>query len=214
MELDELKASLNKHLEQPAAPLEAWGLERAMQGKTRSVLSKLKRSVWIEIIASVLFLALFVYEALFSEWRVMRIYFGTFSVLFLIFLPILVVLLKRITALQGNSLPVKSSLQKLTSILREYVKRYFQFTMALIPICIVYAGSLSYMDDSSYRNPQMEAMVSNVFTSSTQVLVFLGVYLIVLAAGIYFFTKWYLNRLYGRYINDLEKHIAELESAD
>lgn len=214
MELDELKASLNKHLEQPAAPLEAWELERAMQGKTKSVLAKLKRSVWIEIITSILFLALFMYEAFFSDWRVMRIYFGTFSVLFLIFLPILVVLLKRITALQGNALPVKSSLQKLTAILREYVKRYFQFTMALIPICIVYAGSLSYLDTSNYQNPQMEAMVSNVFTSSTQVLVFLGVYLIVLAGGIYLFTKWYLNRLYGRYIHDLEKHIAELESAD
>ncbi len=214
MELDELKASLNKHLEQPAAPLEAWELERAMQGKTKSVLAKLKRSVWIEIITSILFLALFMYEAFFSDWRVMRIYFGTFSVLFLIFLPILVVLLKRITALQGNALPVKSSLQKLTAILREYVKRYFQFTMALIPICIVYAGSLSYLDTSNYQNPQMEAMVSNIFTSSTQVLVFLGVYLIVLAGGIYLFTKWYLNRLYGRYIHDLEKHIAELESAD
>jgi hypothetical protein len=50
-----------------------------------------------------------------------------------------------------------------------------------------------------------------VFTARWQVMLFLGVYMIVLAISVYYFTKWYLKKLYGNYLNELKQYIAELD---
>ena len=45
-----------------------------------------------------------------------------------------------------------------------------------------------------------------VFISATIVLLSLGIY------GMYHFTKWYLKKLYGNYLNELKQCILELQN--
>jgi hypothetical protein len=95
-------------------------------------------------------------------------------------------------------------------ILKEYVKRYFQLTMALIPITIFIAFSLGYSEENLH-NPELHNPFFPTLTGSMRSVVFVITYLILFSAGMYYVTKWYLKKFYGNYIDQLQSLIKELE---
>jgi hypothetical protein len=206
MELDDLKNRLNIELGKPTVK----PLTLALKGKTTHILSKLKRTVLIELVLTSFCIIAFIAIALFAEWKAHRIYFGTFGIILAFFIPINYYLLKRITALQAANIPVKENLQKLITLIRAYIKKYFQFTMALVPLCTIYAGFLSY----TYRvqsvgvAPLLQHNDVHLFTK----LMLIAFALMGFLALCYFLTKWYLKKMYGNYITQLENSLAELET--
>lgn len=215
MELDELKNLLNKKLEQPAASLDQWGIQRSINGKTKSILSKIKRSIWFEIICAAIITLLFVYITLFSSWQAFRIYFGTFSLLLFLFIPVLLMLLKKVNALLYKNVSVKPNLESLVKILKEYIKRYYQLSMALIPVCVIYSFLLGYNEGKNTSHPAVDKVLVNLknagHLSPTLIIIISLIYMIILAVVMHFFCKWYLNKIYGKYLTELEKNIAVLE---
>lgn len=212
MELDELKSLINQKLTTAHAGRSGDDIAQMLTRKTVSVIDKLKRSLWIEIICCTGAILLFAYFGFAGGNHANHIYFSVFAVATAIFLAIVVYLLKRTQQLSATALPVKSNLQTIVTIIEAFMKRYFQFTMGLIPACFVFAILLIYYEHGSI--PDASTIFNTYFKSNWQMVLFLTVYLTILTVGIYYFTRWYLRRLYGRYVEQLKQCILELEEQD
>ncbi len=208
MELDELKTLINHKLATDHASRTADDIAAMLTRRTASVIDKLKRSLWIEIACCILVILVFGYVGITGRYQSFRIYFSVFAVLSLIFLGIVIHLLKRIKELSATTLPVKSNLQTIEIIISEFSRRYFQFTMALIPVCLVFSFFLGYSDREQI--PEMDKFIHPNDLSIWKILAIVIVYFGALSAGVYYFTKWYLRKLYGRYLEQLRECIAEL----
>ena len=209
MELDELKYQLNQKLATDHASRSNADISALLKKKTHSVISKIKRSLIIEMVLCILFFAAMLYVCFITDYLSIRVYFGVFTVLTILMTFVLYYLYRRTDTLSNSDQPIKANLQTLVGLLEEFVKRYFQFTMALLPVCFMFSMILSYADPVEI--PEIEKFSVKVFTARWQVMLFLGVYMIVLAISVYYFTKWYLKKLYGNYLNELKQYIAELD---
>lgn len=208
MELDELKYQLNQKLATEHASRSNADISALLKKKTNSVLSKLKRSLIIEMGLCILFFAAMLYVCIVTDYWSIRLYFGVFSVLIFLMTFVLFYLYRRTNELSNSDQPIKSNLQTLAALLEEFVRRYFQFTMALLPICFMFSLILSYAEPIEI--PEIEKFSVKIFTARWQVMVFLGLYMITLAVALYYFTKWYLKKLYGNYLIELKQCIEEL----
>jgi len=209
MELDELKSLLNQKLTTAHSGRSSDDIAHLLTRKTSSVIDKLKRSLWIEILSCIVIILGFGYIGIAGSYRSLRIYFSVFAILAIVFLFIVIYLLRKTQALSATSLPVKSNLQMIVSIIEAFMKRYFQFTIGLIPVCVIFSFLLGYNEPMSI--PEVDKVTSSLFTHLWQMLLFLGLYIVALSIGIYYFAKWYLRKLYGRYVAQLKECIAELE---
>lgn len=205
MELDELKIELNRKFNaEHQKSSEDFAL--LLNKKTSSLIARIKRSIWIELISCIVFTIVFALVAIFSPYWSLKIYFAVFTLVCVAFLFVLRYLLKRTNEFAGTTLPVKSNLASLLSILREYIKRYFQLTMILIPFCLVFSFLLRYYDPGHSPSQNLTASIT------TSILIISAViYTAALIVGVYYFTKWYLKKLYGNYLSQLEELIAELD---
>ncbi len=211
MELDELKIQLQQKLNTADTQKSDADIHILLKKKTQSIIDKIKSSLLFEIVFSILFIAAFGYVALAAKHTSFRIYFSVFAVAGLLFLPVQYFLLQKIKRLSNTILPVKQNLITIHTTIKEFVRRCFQFTMALIPICILFSGYLGYQDGKHGETIDGFDKFSHLFGSNKQVVIFLVVYLILFTIGVYYFTKWYLNKLYGRYLLQLQKCIDDFE---
>ncbi len=208
MELDELKHQLKNKLASDQGRSDA-DLTLLLNKHTISVVGKLKRSLWIEIMFSILALLAFVFIAITSKSNLFRIYFSVFSVPFTILILLLVYLVKRTTQLSSTTLPVKSNLQQIVKIMEELIKRYFQVTMAMPVICFIFILYLGYYTGTFTGNISQK-FAHGYFGSTWKVFAFLAGYIILLCVAIYYPTKWYLRKMYGKYVMQLKECINEL----
>ncbi|NCI46384.1 hypothetical protein [Sediminibacterium soli] len=212
MELDDLKYHLQNKLANDHAGRSDNDIASLLNRKTISLTEKLQKNLWFEIVCSILVVIGFFAISFVTSYASVRIYFRVFGLLSLGFIGLLFFLLKRTKTLSATALPVKSNLQTIVKIMEEFIKRYFQFTMALIPICIVFAFILMYTDNQ--RIAAADHLAKNRFNHSWKVIAFVLVYFTALATGVYYFTKWYLRKLYGRYVQQLKECIGELEEEE
>src|SRR5579885_2075326 len=165
MELDELKALLKDNMEKVQQEKTATQLAIMLCKKTVSLIDKLKRSLIIELIACIVFTIPCVLIAAFGAYTSLRIYFGIFAVVCILFMPLLLSLHKKTKQLGNTAMPIKSNLQTLVKLLKEYVKRYFQLTMVLIPLSICLAFMLGY-NDLNLHNAELHSPYFPTFVGS------------------------------------------------
>jgi hypothetical protein len=207
MDIDELKIQLKNKLSTDHAARSQSDFAALLNNRTLSVIDKLKKSLWFEIYSCIFIFAAFVYLSCATNINSVRIYFSVFSLFCIAFLAVLIYLLKRTTRLSASALPVKTNLLTIVNIIEEFTKRYFQFTMALIPICFVFAFFLGFTEKQPI--PQIDH-ATRIFNTPLKIIVFASLYMAALAVGIYYFTKWYIRKLYGKYLIQLKARIAEL----
>ncbi len=211
MELDELKILLNGQQTQTHVVKSAEEITFMLTTKTRSITGKLRRSLRIEIICCYAAVILCGAAAIFATYRSLRIYFAVFFIFSLLFLPYLYSLLKKINQFKSsNTLPVKENLQSLFNLLKTFVKRYFQITIFLVPACLVLALLLGY-NDNSLQGPDLEGLLSPHINLDTLKSVMVIAYLAIFSVAMYYFTRWYLKKLYGNYLDQLQLLIKELD---
>ena len=208
MELDELKILLQQKKVGEEQQKSSTDLALLLKKNTQSVVSKLKRSLYFEIVWGWLFGLLCMYEVFFGSMWSLQIYFGVFGGICLAFSVVLYYLVVRIDKLNNTTLPVKHNLQAIYSIIQEFVKRYYQFTMLLIPIAFTFSFWLGYKDksdDTSFME-RLQDVHSKTFTIVAVVVIIMIVFLLVMK----WFTKCYLKKLYGVYLIQLKELIGEL----
>ena len=117
MELGELKYQLNQKLATDHASRTDADIAALLKKKTSSVISKLKRSLIIEMILCVLFAAAMLYVVVVSSYWSIRLYFGVFTVLMFGFTFILYYLYQRTQKLTDSQQPGKANLQAVFGII-------------------------------------------------------------------------------------------------
>ena len=217
MDLDQFKNELKTKLATDHFNRSDADFEQILKKKTGSFIDKIKKSLWFELVVGFLCNLGFVYAALDASMHSMRLYFGIFSILMFLFLIYMIYILIRTNQIKSADQTIKENLQSYIQLIEEFIKRYFQITMALMPITLLIAGYLGYSDGHSnianqaYTNgyhfgSKMNGTQFSIFIISFIALIGLGAY------GMYHFTKWYLKKLYGNYLNNLKSCIAELEN--
>jgi len=209
MELDEIKDLLNKKLETDHLHRSDADFASLLTKKANSVLIKIRKSLWFEIISAIVITIAFALIAFTSKYNSIQIYFSVFTLVFIPFTIVFIFLLKKTSTIDSN-LPVKSNLQSIVNILEEFTKRYYQFTMALIPICFIFSFALGYTEKEPVEF--LDTVIGKYKPSISWILIFTFLYVIALTVGVSYFTKWYLKKLYGKYVDELKNYINELNN--
>lgn len=208
MELDDLKHKIKKELEQPSANLEKLAFEKALHTPTKSILGKIKKSMILEFILNIICIVGFAYFAYTTEYKGLAIYLWTFVVVGLVFLFILRKLYQQLLDVEQTTGSIlKTRLEQLYMLLRKFVKHYFQITMALIPICLIYSFALGYYDEQ--YQPSTNSTTGNSVEPYIVIAIILA-YITGFTLFIYYFTKWYLRKLYGKHLDNLKNLLDEL----
>lgn len=213
MELDELKSLINERMERVHIEKSPTDIALMLGKNTNSVVGKIIRSLIIELVVTIIFTILCLAVTIFGAYASLRIYFGIFTVVCIVFVPILYMKIIKTKKLTDSAVPVKKNLQILIALIKAYIKRYFQFTMLLIPISFMIALALGYSDES-LNNPDISNGFFPDFIQSPLKISIMVLYIVVFTIGMYYFTKWYLKKLYGNYVHQLEELLDELEEKE
>ena len=209
MELDELKGQLNQQLLSGFSNKPENKLAELMKGKACSLLCKIKKSILFEITCCLIGIFGALYISLTYQVAQVRIYFAIFGILFIPLLFVFWYLFRKIVAFENLLLPVKTNLKELIDLLSLFVKRYFQFNMALIPICFFFALALGLQQNTSVQEIDKLYIKLKGITSYYWIIII--AYVSITMAALVYFTKWYIKKLYGNYISQLKQLLAELK---
>jgi hypothetical protein len=209
MDLDQFKHQLNEKLSTDHQGRSGEDITQMLSKKTFSVIEKLKKSILYEILFGFLGTLLFAVLAFSTKYYSVRTYFGVAAVFIFVFLFLLIYLLKKTSELNKVSQPVISNLNNYVVLIEEYMKRYFQFTMAMVPICLFFAGWLGYHEKTPI--PELDQLIVKGHLGIKLILAISFVYLIAFSVGMYYFTKWYLHKIYGKYVLELKDCIKDLQ---
>ena len=202
MELDDLK-SIWKQDKPGFEPKKEEEIASMIKGRSNSIISKLKRSVWFELIFTIVCgVALGICALMLDSgalmWTIVSLIILFVSYLFYYVKKIL--LLNRFDSSKEN---LKNSLQHLLDRLTTYLTFYKRSYAILYPVyfCLgLLFGALEKgLDDFLYRLSQPKTILY-----------------LVLLAGIFFLftiwiTNWYLKKLYGNHLDKLKELLNELK---
>ena len=163
-----------------------------------------------ELILNILFSLLCLYGLIVLKIWSLRIYTIIILIVCLLSIIALVAFSKKINQLTNTLLPVKKNLEEVYAIMKAFVKRYFQFVMSLIPFTFVLTFSLGYYQGKTSDVPAFDSLAKS-FTHLNYLIIATIVYVAAVTIGAYYFTKWYLRKLYGKYMDELKALLAELE---
>ncbi len=209
MNLDDFKTQINKQLEAtPSFELPVSGITNLHTIKTNSILEKIKKSLQFEIVFGLAFVFAFASLALFADVKGIKIYFSFFSIVLAMFIVVLIYLFIKTKNAAFIKLSVKDNLVSLHGLLSQFVKRCFQFTMLLIPICFISAVYLAY-NDAQYHTTN-SAQYYDVPLPKKYIITLI-IAIAVFSVAVYFFTKWYLKKLYGNHLQQLKQMIDDIE---
>ena len=205
MELDELK-SLWKKQGDAFRPRNAAEIAAMLNGTSRSIVSKLKRSVWLELTVTVVAgVGLLAFALTLEESSLKNI---SIAVL-IVFLGYMIYYIKKLSILNRFSRSdedVRTNLERLVGNLTTYLKYYKLSYTILYPVyfCLgVVLGGLSQGADHFLE-----------ILTEVRTLVILG----VIALGFYFSSTWLVNwmltKLYGNHLEKLKLLLNDIRDEE
>ena len=204
MELDDFKQLYKETNPGESATRTAGELEDCMRNKTHSITGKVKRSILFEFAVAVFFVALAAGAWVLYPSRLARPFAMLTIALCCIFFLYLGALYKKILAYEHTPPAVKDSLRQVIVILQQFTRLYFQFTMITLPIVFIFgliAGYLYISGDAGIGH-------FNWFRG----ILFYTIAFTGWCIVIYFFTRWYIKKLYGNYLSQLQQQLKDIEN--
>ena len=203
MEIEDLKDIWKKQSEgfKPKAETE---LAAMLNGRSRSIVARLKRNVWLELVFSLLgAFALLAYALTLPEGS-LKWTFISIPVLFAIYSLYYIKKLRLLNRFESGNDNLKANLQRLTRDLKGYLKFYKRSYSFLYPVYFfllllftaIEHGAAGFFD----KMARPEILIT-----------------LLLGAGLFFIlstwlTTWYLKKLYGNHLEKLQSLLRELES--
>jgi hypothetical protein len=205
MELDDLKKIWQENRGQFLPKQEA-ELISMMRGNSTSIVEKLKKSVWFELVfTAVAGIALLVYAVMLPSGALK---FTSISFLFVfvgysLYYIKKILLLNRFNPVEGN---LRESLGKLILNLESHLTFYKQSYTILYPVFfllgLLFVAVESGADRFLERLSEPKVILS---------LVLMGAALLFLST---WFASWYLKKLYGNYLDNLRSVLTDLQRED
>jgi len=204
MELDEFKQRFKEQMPQETSLHSADELEGYIRKRTRSIIASVKRNIRFEILACFVFIAV----AIWAWFAYPVSYVRAISLLTVcvccLLLVYLVNLYRKIGAYEQASLSIKNTLQLVIGILHQFTRVYFQFTMITLPLAFVFGLATGFLNIKSGEG-------LNHFNWQ-RAMVFYSGWFIVWSVIMYFLCKWYIRKLYGKYLQQLEEQLKDIEN--
>jgi len=203
MELDDLKSIWKGN-----TPFEAKHAEEIgamLKGRSNSIVAKLKRSVWFELILTLLVGVVMLYLSFTLDSGAMK--WSMVSMLLLI-LAYLVYYFKKINLLNSfdpSQQNIRQNLEKLVSDLQAYLQFYKTSYTILYPVYflvgIMFAAMERGFDVFWEKLGQPETILK---------LTLFSFILLVLSL---FISKWYLKKLYGNHLDTLKELLGDINDS-
>lgn len=200
MELDEFKQTY--HLFESSFHRKSnEELQKILYNQVDSVVEKIKRSLKFEIIFVLLFSLFVVYVLVTFHGTYLKLLASLILGFSLLFTRFLIILFNKVKAYYAALHSVKDNLRQLILIINQFTRLYFQFTMAFVPVACILLPVIIIADES---NAPISVTLSNILIYCTASLVWCML--------MYFFTRWYVQSLYGKHLQHLRNHLIELEN--
>lgn len=173
-------------------------------------LRRLNRSIYLETFSTLLALILIVLY--FSQLSFIPFYEGaqvliiTLIVVYFMLLGWLYHHLNSVTLVISD---LRLLLERKISLLSRFIRVYFWINMIIAPIIFpiaVFAGYFAGLDETEE--------ISKVLNFSDPVIKLLLAISVILILAFYPFLKWYIKRLYGRHVQQMEKCLDEISNMD
>ena len=210
MELDDFKKYIKDHQEiESNLMVSEQQVLVNLKGNFKSPINKIMTSLLLELVFTMAFILIFLIVFLLVKNVSIRI-FAAFLIVFCIaaIIPLRYLYVK-VEKISTFVLPVKSNLEEAASIMKLFTKRYFQITMLSIPVFLI-AGFVFGYNEGKLSNTSLFNTLINYVMQKPWLLILAIAYCTLLVVATYYFTKWYLKKLYGQYIDELQIMIAEI----
>jgi hypothetical protein len=202
MEIEDLKYIWKKESE-GFKPKDETELAGMLKGKSSSIVMRLKRNVWIELIFTFLGgLGLLTYALTLPggalKWTSISI-----LILFVVYSLYYVKKLQLLNRFDPGNDHIRASLQRLVQNLKGYLKFYKRSYSILYPVYFFLGLLFSAIEHGATGFLNMISRPGVLIT-------------LVLGASVFFLcstwlTSWYLKKLYGNHLKKLEAMVKELE---
>jgi hypothetical protein len=209
VELDELKQIWLQKKEQPASNIDVKGLRELLKGKSFSIFEKLRRNLFIEIILYAVSLSLIIGVACYFRSRVITTLIMVCIVC--VFIPYLIYYISKYNQLRKLSFfsnDIKSSLEQSIATLQKYLNLYMVGSIVLTPVTVflvstIFMYELKELGLLLYFNPTGKGFIWTAL--------FFAVFATVLNIP---FMRWYVRKMYGKYVNELQQCLDELQETE
>lgn len=204
MEIEELKDIWRKQSE-AFTPKDETELANMLKGKSTSIIARLKRSVWFELIFTfVAGLALLGYALTLPvgwlKWTSISI-----VVLFCLYTFYYFKKLTMLNRFDAND-NLKVSLSRLIANLKSYLRFYKRSYAVLYPVFFFLGLFFTALEQGK------EHFINRV--TRTDTLIYLVVFAVVFFFASTSLTRWYLKKLYGNHLDNLQAVLRELGQSD
>ena len=202
MELEELKYLF---LQQTSANKKssAGSIAEILKRRSTTTIGRLKRNLLAELVMTTLFCALPVYILVSYPGFYIKALAVVFFLIAAFFAVKIVRLWKAIRRYETASYAIKQRLRFLIDIFNRSARLYVQSTIIAFPLLFGIAALVVQLENQHKDSLLFLAAPRSALT----------VYVIsalVWCTAMYFFTKWYVKKLYGQHINRLQSHLNEM----
>jgi hypothetical protein len=205
MELDELKYIWNKSNKQFLAKDEAQ-LASMLKGTSTSLVAKLKRSVWFELVVTIAASVAFLIYALMLSSGALK--WTTVSIL-LLFVTYSFYYTKKLLLLNSfnaGSDDLKAGLEKLVNSLTDYLKFYKASYAVLYPVYFGLGILFGAIETGSEQFFEKASDPKWLFY-----LIGISILFFIISMS---FANWYLKKLYGNHLEKLKRLRSDLNTTE
>ena len=181
-------------------------IRQLAKGKANHALDAFSRNILFDIGFLCLFLIIGITAMLAYQHHMITTIILVTSVVFLPFFVVSIRQYSQIRKIQLQTNTLYESLNNIIKNLKKYTKNYFWATM-ILTIATVPVAALISLSPVNQNNP-----FSVMARTDLQLFIFsYSLIIMALAIGNYFFTNWYIKKMYGNYIHELETCLNELD---
>jgi hypothetical protein len=203
MEIEELKYLFLQQSSEAQKKSSAETIAAMLKRKSATQTAVLKRNLLIELVMAVLFSFFPVYILISYP----AFYARALAILFLVaatfFAVKIIMLLKTIRRYDRTAYAIRQRLRLLVEILNRSARLYIQSTTIAFPLLFGIAALLIHLD-----NQNRDALL--FLATGTGAVVVYVITSLLWCVAMYFVTKWYVKKLYGQHINQLQSHLNEM----
>jgi hypothetical protein len=221
MELDSLKDIWKNLDEEDLQPGREVPVLSMLQKRSQGTIAKLKRNLNRELAAVLIIYSstiwyIVMYQGLYPELAVLL---GLVGGAFLFYYYRKNKLLKQ---MQCVSCEVRSNLKTQLVTLEKYVRFYFVAGTILTPLAYFAAGVITLFNapeaqpalgDGPFEAQTSVSQMPIAHISSHRFFVLFVSIGVVITVGSYFLNRWYINKMYGQYIQKLKDLLHQMEEA-
>lgn len=208
MNIEELKSIWQIHTKETidVQRVDVNKIRQLAKGKANHALDAFSRNILFDIGFLCLFLIIGIGAMLVYQHHMITTIIVVTALIFLPFFFIFIRQYNQIRKIQLQTNTLYENLNRIIKNLKKYTKTYFWATM-ILTIATVPIAALISINPINGANP-----FTNMANNDLQLFIIgYSLVIITLMVGNYYFTSWYLKKMYGNYIRELEDCLAELD---